>query len=77
MLRHRRQLERKKSAFVLFASPKKEKERISGEIYLQTLLIGTWKECEVFLPSISADSCSLPVLEVGSSDEAREFFLLF
>lgn len=77
MLRHRWQLGRKKSAFVLFASPKKGKERISGEIYLQTLLIGTWKECEVFLPSISADSCSLPVLEVGSSDEAREFFLLF
>lgn len=44
MLRHKGQLKRKKSAFILFASPKKGKERISGEIYLQTLLIGTWKE---------------------------------
>lgn len=77
MLRHRGQLKRNKSAFILFASPKKGKERISGEIYLQTLLIGTWKEWKVILPSSSADSCSLPVLEAGSSYEACKFFPLF
>lgn len=64
MLRHRGQLKTKKSAMITY---RKGKERISGEIYLQTLLIGTWKEWEVFAPSSSADSCSLPVLEAGSS----------
>lgn len=63
MLRHRGQLKREKSAVITY---KKGKERI-GEIYLQTLLIGTWKEWEVFSPSRSADSCSLPLLEAGSS----------
>lgn len=64
MLRRRGQLKRKKSAMI---TCKKGKERISGGIYLQTLLIGTWKEWEVFSPSSSADSCSLPLLESGSS----------
>lgn len=63
MLRHRGQLKREKSAVITY---KKGKERI-GEIYLQILLIGTWKEWEVFSPSRSADSCSLPLLEAGSS----------
>lgn len=64
MLRHRGQLRRKKSAMITY---KKGKEKISGEIYLHTLLIGTRQEWEAFSPSSSADSCSLPVLEAGSS----------
>lgn len=64
MLRHRGQLRRKKNAVITY---KKGKERISGEIYLHTLLVGTWQEWEVFSPSSSADSCRLPVLEAGSS----------
>lgn len=64
MLRHRGQLRRKKSAMITY---KKGKEKIPGEIYLHTLLIDTRQEWEAFSPSSSADSCSLPVLEAGSS----------
>lgn len=64
VLRHRGQFRRKKNAVITY---KKGKERISGEIYLHTLLVGTWQEWEVFSPSSSADSCCLLVLEAGSS----------
>lgn len=73
VLRHREQLRRKKSAVLTY---KKGKERISGEIYLQTLLIGTWKEWEVFSPSSSVIAVVCQCLKLAAV-EACEFFLLF
>lgn len=60
MLRHWEQLRRKKSGTTIY---RKGRKRVSGQIYLQPLLIGTWKKGgHVFQsPSSSADSFSLAV----------------
>lgn len=75
MLRHRGQHRRNRSAMKTY---RKGKKRISDEIYLQTLSIGTWKKVgSVFQSPSSADSCSLPVPAAWQQRRGMQIFSAF